>query len=245
MEYLKYKEDDLVLDLDEGVNDPGIFKAIILAGGPGSGKSFVAKKLGLKSLGLVVVNSDNYFEMLMKRKGLSLKMPENELEDREVARMAAKGLTDKRYNSLINARMGIIIDSTSGNQGKTFKMYRELKSWGYDVKSIFIQTDLEVAMTRNNQRARTIPPKIVEKSHKAAQTVRKMLKKSMGRDYHEILNNEEGKLDTSLSGKLTTWANKPNSTALEWIAAVKRGMDSSVREDINNNTIQKFKEYNK
>ena len=121
MEYLKYKEEDLVLELDEGVNDPGIFKAIILAGGPGSGKSFVAKKLGLKSLGLVVVNSDNYFEMLMKRKGLSLKMPENELEDREVARMAAKGLTDKRYNSLINARMGIIIDSTSGNQGKTFK----------------------------------------------------------------------------------------------------------------------------
>ena len=173
MEYLKYKEEDLVLELDEGVNDPGIFKAIILAGGPGSGKSFVAKKLGLKSLGLVVVNSDNYFEMLMKRKGLSLKMPENELEDREVARMAAKGLTDKRYNSLINARMGIIIDSTSGNQGKTFKMYRELKSWGYDVKSIFIQTDLEVAMARNNQRARTIPPKIVEKSHKAAQTVRK------------------------------------------------------------------------
>ena len=243
MEYLKYKEEDLVLELDEGVNDPGIFKAIILAGGPGSGKSFVAKKLGLKSLGLVVVNSDNYFEMLMKRKGLSLKMPENELEDREVARMAAKGLTDKRYNSLINARMGIIIDSTSGNQGKTFKMYRELKSWGYDVKSIFIQTDLEVAMARNNQRARTIPPKIVEKSHKAAQTVRKMLRKSMGRDYHEITNNEEGKLDTSLSGKLTTWANKPNSTALEWIAAVKRGMDSSVREDINNNTMNKFKEF--
>ena len=65
----------------------------------------------------------------------------------------------------------------------------------------------------------------------------------MGRDYHEILNNEEGKLDTSLSGKLTTWANKPNSTALEWIAAVKRGMDSSVREDINNNTMDKFKEF--
>ena len=85
--------------------------------------------------------------------------------------------------------------------------------------------------------------KIVEKSHKAAQTVRKMLRKSMGRDYHEILNNEEGKLDTSLSGKLTTWANKPNSTALEWIAAVKRGMDSSVREDINNNTMNKFKEF--
>ena len=243
MELIKYKEDDLVLELDEGVNDPGIFKAIILAGGPGSGKSLVAKKLGLKSLGLIVVNSDSYFEMLMKRKGLSLKMPENETEDREVARMAAKGLTDKRYKSLINARLGIIIDSTSGDQGKTFKMMRELKSWGYDVKAIFIHTDLDVAMQRNAVRARTVPPKVLEKSHAAAQNVRKMMIKALGRNYHEIINNEEGKLDTSLAGKLTTWSRKPNKNALDWIAAVKRGMDSSVREDINNNMIKRFQEY--
>ena len=70
---LNYKEEDLVLDLDEGVNDPGIFKAVVLAGGPGSGKSYVAKKLGLKTLGLLVVNSDSFFELLMKKKGLSLK----------------------------------------------------------------------------------------------------------------------------------------------------------------------------
>ena len=31
--------------LNEGVNDPGIFKAVFLAGGPGSGKSFVASQL--------------------------------------------------------------------------------------------------------------------------------------------------------------------------------------------------------
>ena len=241
---LNYKEEDLVLDFDEGINDPGIFKAIILAGGPGSGKSYVAKKLGLSSLGLVVVNSDTFFEMLMKRKGLSLKMPENEIEDREVARMAAKGLTDKRYKSLIDARLGILIDSTSGDQGKTFRMYRELKTAGYDIKAIFIQTDLDVALMRNNERARTLPPRIVEKSHKSAQTVKNMLKKKMGRDFHEVENNG-GPIDKSVAGKLTQWARKHNNNALEWIASVKRGMDSSVREDINNNTIQKFKEYNK
>ena len=31
--------------LNEGVRDPGIFKGIFLAGGPGSGKSYVAKGL--------------------------------------------------------------------------------------------------------------------------------------------------------------------------------------------------------
>ena len=64
----------------------------------------------------------------------------------------------------------------------------------------------------------------------------------MKRDFHEIENNG-GPINISIAGKLTTWARKPNKTALEWIAAVKRGMDSSVREDINNNTIQKFNEY--
>ena len=31
-------------ELREGLNDPDIFKAFFLAGGPGSGKSFVAGK---------------------------------------------------------------------------------------------------------------------------------------------------------------------------------------------------------
>ena len=31
--------------LEEGVQDKGIFKAVFLAGGPGSGKSYVAKQV--------------------------------------------------------------------------------------------------------------------------------------------------------------------------------------------------------
>ena len=44
---LNYQEEELELEITEGVNDSGIFKAIVMAGGPGSGKSYVAKKLGL------------------------------------------------------------------------------------------------------------------------------------------------------------------------------------------------------
>jgi len=245
MELINYREEDLVLDLDEGVNDPGIFKAIILAGGPGSGKGYVARELGLKSLGLDVVNSDSYFEMLMKRKGLSLKMPKSETDDREAARMAAKGLTDKRYKSLIDARMGILIDSTSGDQGKVFKMYGVLIKAGYDVKAIFIDTKLDVALSRNDTRARTVPPIIVTKSHEASRVVRKQLESKLGRDFHVVENNG-GKINIKgITGKLTNWARIPNKSALEWIAAVKRGIDSQVTEDINNSMIKRFKEYTK
>ena len=88
MDILNYKEETLVLD--EGVNDPGIFKAIILAGGPGSGKSHVAQKLGLKTLGLKVVNSDTHFERNLKKANLSLQMPDSEEYFRDLIRKHSK-----------------------------------------------------------------------------------------------------------------------------------------------------------
>ncbi len=241
MDILNYKEETLVLD--EGVNDPGIFKAVVLAGGPGSGKSYIAQKLGLKTLGLRVVNSDDFFTMLMKKKGLSLKMPENELEDREVARMAAKALTQKRLDTTIDGRLGVLLDSTSGDQKKTVKIIKKLKRVGYDIKVIFIETSLDTAQKRNQQRSRTIPPDVVEFSWKGAQKAKKFLKQAVGpKDYHEIENEFDGKVDISIAGKLSVWAVKVPIKGQEWVAAIKRGHDSMTTEDINNN-IRTFYEF--
>jgi adenylate kinase family enzyme len=60
--------------LNEGVRDPGIFKAIFLAGGPGSGKSYVAQqlfgipeKVNVSTYGLKMVNQDQELEMFLKK----------------------------------------------------------------------------------------------------------------------------------------------------------------------------------
>ncbi len=60
--------------LIEGVNDPGIFKAVFLAGGPGSGKSYVAsqlfgipEKLNVSAFGLKLVNQDTELEKFLKK----------------------------------------------------------------------------------------------------------------------------------------------------------------------------------
>ena len=60
--------------INEGVRDPGIFKAIFLAGGPGSGKSYVAQqlfgipeKVNVSTYGLKMVNQDQELEMLLKK----------------------------------------------------------------------------------------------------------------------------------------------------------------------------------
>ena len=243
MDILNYREETLVLD--EGINDPGIFKAVILAGGPGSGKTVDAKALGLGSMGLRVVNSDMYFQYLMKRQGLSLKMPANEFEAREVARYAAKAVTDRRLESLVNARLGVIIDSTSGDQKKTTRIIKMLKKSGYDIKVIFIEVSLEVARARNKSRSRTLPDKVVEFSWKGANKVKPVLKSLVGgTNYHEIDNNEEGSPNVSgLAGTLTSWASQLNGTALQWILAVKTGQDSMKTEDINTRVMKTFQEY--
>ena len=48
-------------DLQEGLQDPNIFKAFFLAGGPGSGKSYVVRST-TGGTGLRIVNSDDIFE---------------------------------------------------------------------------------------------------------------------------------------------------------------------------------------
>ena len=82
-------------ELQEGVYDPNIFKAFFLAGGPGSGKSYVVRRT-TGGTGLKIVNSDPVFESLLKKAGLSLKMPPEEFERKEVVRGRAKELTKKQ-----------------------------------------------------------------------------------------------------------------------------------------------------
>ena len=150
-------------DLQEGLNDPNIFKAFFLAGGPGSGKSYVVRKTTGGS-GLRVVNSDDAFENLLKKANLSLKMPAEEEEAREVHRQRAKKLTTKREANYVEGRIGLVIDGTGKEYDKIAKQL------GYDVHMIYVNTSLDTALARNAKRARSVPEDIVVKSWKDVQS---------------------------------------------------------------------------
>ena len=156
-------------DLQEGVYDPNILKAFFLAGGPGSGKSYVIGR-ATGGLGMKIVNSDDAFEKLLKDAGLSLKMPPEEEGPRDVVRGRAKELTAKRKANYIEGRLGLIIDGTGREFDKISKQARELEILGYDVYMIFVNTSLDVALQRNEQRPRSVPTSIVTNSWKAVQS---------------------------------------------------------------------------
>ena len=156
-------------ELQEGLNDPNIFKAFFLAGGPGSGKSFVVRAT-TGGTGLQIVNSDDAFERYLKQAGLSQKMPEDETDQREVERKRAKRVTKARQKNYVEGRLGLIIDGTGKEYDKILKQSILLKQLGYDTHMIFVNTSLDVALERNAKRDRSVPESIAVKSWKAVQS---------------------------------------------------------------------------
>jgi shikimate kinase len=155
-------------DLQEGLNDPNIFKAFFLAGGPGSGKSYVVRKT-TGGTGLQVVNSDDAFERYLEMAGLSKKMPSSEEKPRDVERARAKKVTKARQGGYIEGRLGLIIDGTGKDYDKIAAQSIKLKQLGYDTHMIFVNTSLDTALERNAKRERSVPESLAIKSWKEVQ----------------------------------------------------------------------------
>ena len=145
----------------EGIYDPNIFKAVFLAGGPGSGKSYVVSKV-VSGMGLKVINSDEPFERYLTKAGLSLKMPDDEQIPRDVERKKAKRVTSARKGHAIDGRLGIVIDGTGKNYDKMIRQSAQLQELGYETSMVFVNTTLETALERNRKRARSVPPNIAK-----------------------------------------------------------------------------------
>ena len=174
--------------LNEGARDPGIFKAIFLAGGPGSGKSFVAQKLfgipekvNVSKTGLKMVNQDNELELLLKKYFGTTdidNMPDEFFADltgvdkqgkpvdydTSGLRKFAKSLSKERLRLYTNGKLGVIIDGTGHNFGKIKRRRKELMDLGYDTYMVFVNTSLKIARERNEKRDRVVPDAIVTKS---------------------------------------------------------------------------------
>ena len=145
--------------LNEGVYDKGIFKAVFMAGGPGSGKSYVAsqlfgipEKVNISVSGLKTVSSDVEFEHYLKKAGHSPKdLAKYEKEnpelfhkltskDPESVRSRAKKTTILRQKGYMDGKLGMIIDKTGDNFKKFASQKRELGLQGYDTYMIVVNS---------------------------------------------------------------------------------------------------------
>ena len=206
-------------DLQEGVYDPNILKAFFLAGGPGSGKSYVVRKT-TGGLGLKVVNSDDAFEKGLKDAGLSLKMPDEEEAARDPIRSRAKKLTGMKKDNYIDGRLGLVIDGTGKDYDKIASQATDLKQLGYDVHMIFVNTSLDTALERNQKRDRSVKESIVIKSWKDVQSNIGKFSQYFRRNF-VVVDNNDAKEDvfTQVFKRVRSLANRKiqNKRAQQWI----------------------------
>ena len=208
--------------VDEGPNDPAIFKAIFLAGGPGSGKSFIVGRTGLPALGFKVVNSDDAFEAAMNKAKLTMDPNTIFSTQGQQIRDKAKKLTALRMQGYITGRLGLVIDGTGKNVTKIQGQIKELRSLGYDVGMIYVNTDLDTAIARNDARPRSLPITQVTALWKEVQKNIGSFQSMFGSSFQVIDNSQDADFDKGiLSGY--KWASKfakaniNNPKAKKWI----------------------------
>lgn len=209
---MKLNEIEITL---EGVNDPHIFKAIFMGGSPGAGKSTVAKML-FSHTGLKQVNVDKFFELHQKLG--------KEIDYKKFHRLA----TSQRDNYLIG-RLGLLIDGTARRIDRLMQVSDTLKSLGYDVGMVFVNTDLRTALKRAEVRGhntgRILDPEMIKNYWRATQANLGELQGMFGSNFWLVDNSGESPNLKYSEKEIRRWLEKPpsNFIAKQWIAQNKSG----------------------
>ena len=180
--------------INEGVYDKNIFKCFFLAGGPGSGKSWVSART-LMGQGMKVINSDDGFERYAKQAGLDLKQmgsfTDAQTKQKDALRSRSKRGTMYMHQHAIDGRLGLIMDSTARDTARIESEASSMRYLGYDTYMVFVNTTLEVALKRNEMRPRSVPEPIVINSHKQIQNNIPKLKAIFGsKNFVEVDNSK-------------------------------------------------------
>ena len=128
--------------------------AILLAGAPGAGKGSVLRDLDLS--GLKTLNLDDTIAALSKTDGFTLNQKAADAEDRskfmKAMAQATKKLKGEQIPQTIANKESFILDGTSASKNQTIKLVNELKEAGYEIMMLYVYTDLETSLNRNQER---------------------------------------------------------------------------------------------
>ena len=145
-------------------------------------------------MGLKVINSDNAFARALEKEKMSLNFATQDAKEiarRDEIRAKAKARTGTQLKLALEGRLGLILDSTARDITRIESEANTLKHLGYDTFMVFVNTSLEVALKRNQLRARKLPDAIVINSHKQIQQNIGKLQRIFGSNNFLIVDNNK------------------------------------------------------
>jgi shikimate kinase len=181
--------------ISESIEDRGIFKAVFVVGIPGSGKSYTGKKIS-GAIQPRVINTDIATEYLTLKTGRRVNSM-NWIAFQDQTHRITKGM----LGNYLNGMLPLLIDGTSNSAENILQRAGILKSLGYDVGMVFVDTPLETALKRAATRQeRDVDPEFIQQVYKRSAENKEFFKQEFSSFFAEI-KNDEGELTDAVLRK--------------------------------------------
>lgn len=193
----------------EGIHDPYVKKAFFLVGTPGSGKTFIRKKIF--PFGVKPVDIDIIFEHLLKieKNVKMLKNVDYESEEYKKIYEKSRKLVEKLLNLYVKNNLGIILDGTGRNIELIKSTKEMLENIGYETFLIYVYTDLETSLKRNAERSRQLDPSVVKRIHEQVTKLIPQYIKLFDKNNILVVDNSDENVDLEKYSKIIqSWLKK-------------------------------------
>ena len=170
------------LKLNEGIQDKGIFKAVFMAGTPGSGKSYTISKIKSGKIWPRIVNTDKTFPLYKEDWFNNW----NKIKDK------VKTINKNQLALYINSMLPLFVDGTSSQTSTVLRRTGLLESFGYDCGMVFINTNLETSLERASKRERKVDPEFIKRVYDQTEKAKSFYRGKF--DTWLEINNNEGDL---------------------------------------------------
>jgi predicted kinase len=188
-------------EINESINDKGIFKAVFLAGLPGAGKSTVSQRVTDGTVAPRMVNTDRSYEFLLKKHGKEADKAAWELLGKQ-SETINKGL----LTNYLNGMLPIFVDGTSANPSSAMRRAGIVESLGYDTAMIWVDISLETALERIQTRERKVDPEFVQQVYNTIAGNKELYRSRFGSNFIEVDNNADN--FSAMEGKVFNITNK-------------------------------------
>jgi hypothetical protein len=122
-----------------------------------------------------------------------------------------------QHRNLLDGRLGLVLDVTGRWAPSVINDVRQLRELGYDVTIVYVKSNLDIAIKRQQQRPRRIKPEIVTRFHQDVESNLGQYQQLVG-DNFVVIDNSGDSLNQAVENPKQFQSSYPRPISAErWI----------------------------